>query len=134
MAESRRKILAMLSERKISVDEAAMLLEKLSSAGPEEPAPQPAPEGPQKVPRYLRVVVDSDDGDKVNVRVPFSLIRTGIRLGSLIPKDAAEAVSDKGIDLSALAQLNEVELAESLSELKVDIEGSDGATVRVFAE
>lgn len=134
MAESRKKILAMLSERKISVDEAAMLLEKLSSAGAEEPAPQPAPEGPQKAPRYLRVVVDSQDGDKVNVRVPFSLIRTGIRLGSLIPKDAAEAVNDKGIDLSALAQLNEVELAESLSELQVDIEGSDGATVRVFAE
>jgi len=134
VAESRKKILAMLSEKKISVDEASMLLEKLSSA-PGEPAPEPgqAGETPRNL-RYLRVVVDSQDGDKANVRIPLSLIKTGIRLGSLMPKDAAEAMSEKGIDLSSLSKLDEDELVRFLAELKVDVESSDGETVRVFTE
>jgi len=134
VAESRKKILAMLSEKKISVDEASMLLEKLSSATA-EPAAEPGQAGdsPRNL-RYLRVVVDSQDGDKVNVRIPLSLIKTGIRLGSLIPKDAAEAMSERSIDLSNLSKLDEEELVRFLAELKVDVESSDGETVRVFTE
>jgi hypothetical protein len=132
MNESRKKILAMLSEGKISVDEAAQLLEKVSST--EEPEKAPAPQGPVKNPRFLRVVVNSNDGDRVNVRVPLSLIKTGIKLGSLMPKEAAQTVSDKGFDLSTLSQLDENELAQALSELTVEVDGSDGETVRIFAE
>ncbi len=137
MAESRKKILAMLSERKISLDEASMLLEKLC-VGSDEPSPevQPAREAREapKTLRYLRVVVDSSDGDKVNVRIPLSLIKTGIKLGALMPKDAADAMSEKGIDLSSLSKLDENELVEILSELKVDVESSDGETVQIFTE
>lgn len=134
MAESRKKILAMLAEKKISLDEASMLLEKLCAVS-DEPAPegQETREAPRKL-RFLRVVVDSEDGDKVNVRIPLSLIKTGIRLGSLMPKDAADAMSEKGIDLSSLSKLDENELVEILSELKVDVESSDGETVRIFTE
>lgn len=132
MNESRKKILAMLSEGRISVDEAAQLLEKVSST--EEPEKAPAPQGPVKNPRFLRVVVNSNDGDRVNVRVPLSLIKTGIKLGSLMPKEAAQTVSDKGFDLSSLSQLDENELAQALSELTVEVDGSDGETVRIFAE
>ncbi len=134
MAESRKKILEMLASKKISVDEASMLLEKLSAA-PVEPAVEcgERPEAARNL-KYLRVVVDSADGDKVNIRVPLSLIRTGIKLGSLIPKDAAEAMSEKGIDLSSLSGLDENELVKFLSELKVDVESSDGDTVKIFTE
>ncbi len=133
MSESRKKILNMLAEKKITVEEAALLLEKLS--GSEEPAPaeQSAPQ-PSKAPRFLRIVVDSQDGDKVNVKVPLSLIRTGIKLGSLMPREAAETVSETGLDLSALGQLDEDELAKALSELTVDVDSADGDKVRVFAE
>lgn len=134
MAESRKKILAMLAEKKITVEEAAMLLEKLSSASCEPEPAAPEPEGHRRTPRFLRVLVNSPTGEKVNVRVPFSLIKTGIKLGSLIPKDAAEAVSDKGIDLSTLSKLDEQELADALAELQVEVDGADGETVRVFAE
>jgi len=132
MNESRKKVLAMLSDGKITVDEAAQLLEKMSD--PAEPERPSAPQAPVKNPRFLRVVVNSSDGDKVNVRVPLSLIRTGIKLGSLMPKEAAEVVSEKGFDLSSLSQLDENELAQALSELTVEVDGSDGDTVRVFAE
>jgi len=86
------------------------------------------------VPKYLRVVVDSADGDKVNVRVPMSLIRTGLKLSSLMPADAAEAVLEKGIDLSALKNLDGEELVEALRELSVDVDSADGDKVRVFTE
>lgn len=134
MAESRKKILEMLASKKISVDEASMLLEKLSAA-PVEPAVEcgERPEAARNL-KYLRVVVDSTDGDKVNIRVPLSLIRTGIKLGSLIPKDAAETMSEKGIDLSGLSELDENELVKLLSELKVDVESGDGETVKIFTE
>lgn len=139
MSDSRKKILGMLAEGKISVDEASMLLEKLSAAAeeaptlPEHPAPTDTPPSP-KNPRYLRVVVNSSDGDKVNIRVPLSLIRTGIKLGSLVPREAAETVKERGIDLSSLSGLDEAELAKSLAELKVDVDSSDGDVVRIFAE
>ncbi len=137
MNEARMKILEMLSKGKITVDEASALLEKVivREQGPEEPraeqGEQPARKG---TPRYLRVVVDSSDGDKVNVRVPMSLIRTGLKLSSLMPAEAASAVQEKGIDLSVLKDLDGEELVEALRELTVDVDSADGDKVRVFTE
>jgi hypothetical protein len=140
MDESRKKILEMLSEGKISVEEATALLEKVSEppAGQvrerDEASDEAVSTRAGSNPRFLRVVVDSSDGDKVNVRVPLSLIRTGIKLGALMPKNAAEAVSEHGFDLSALASLDTEELISALRELTVDVDSSDGDKVRVFTE
>lgn len=139
MNEARMKILEMLSKGKISVEEASALLEKVIVR---EQAPEAEPVSEEnesaaarkKVPKYLRVVVDSSDGDKVNVRVPMSLIRTGLKLSSLMPAEAAEAVSEKGIDLSALKDLDGEELVEALRELTVDVDSADGDKVRIFTE
>jgi len=134
MEESRRKILEMLSAGKITVDEATALLERL---GEEGEAPVPASggeEGEGGIPRYLRVVVDSKEGDKVNVRVPLSLIKTGIKLKALIPQNAADAISEKGFDFSNLSSLDLDELVKALKELKVDVDSADGEKVRVFTE
>jgi hypothetical protein len=54
------------------------------------------------------VRVDSNDGDKANVRVPINLIRTGIKLGAILPKGASERIQASGIDLSDLAKLADV--------------------------
>lgn len=134
MEESRRKILEMLSSGKISVDEATALLERLGGAQG-EPAPEETrEEGGDGPPRYLRVVVDSEEGDKVNVRVPLSLIRTGIKLKALIPQKAADAISEKGFDLSDISSLDLDELVNALKELQVDVDSADGEKVRVFTE
>lgn len=139
MNEARMKILEMLSKGKISVEEASALLEKVivrEQAPEAEPVTEENGSVPVRkgVPKYLRVVVDSSDGDKVNVRVPLSLIRTGLKLSSLMPADAAEAVSERGIDLSALKDLDGEELVEALRELTVDVDSADGDKVRVFTE
>lgn len=136
MAESRKRVLEMLANGKITVDEATALLERVGEGGEDEAgqaSDRPSGDRPAKV-RYLRVTVDSSSGDKVNVRVPLSLVKTGIKLGALMPKEAAHAVSEHGFDLSALAQLDTDELISALAELQVDVDSADGEKVRVFCE
>lgn len=134
--ESQKKILEMLAEDRITVEEATALLSKLGrSEEPDEPADDPE-EAParRRMPKYLRVIVDSADGDKVNVRVPLSLIRTGIKLSALVPGNAADRMSSHGLDLSQLSKLDGDELIQALNDMTVDVESADGDTVKVFTE
>lgn len=144
MDSERKKVLDMVAEGKVSADDAERLLGKLdgSSAGDAPGAGAAAGAGgaadgadgpgaggaPLK---YLRVLVDSADGDKVNIRVPLGLLRTGVSLATLLPSAAGEKLSDHGIDLSHLAGDS---LVEELRELTVDVDSAKGDTVRVFCE
>lgn len=135
--ESQKKILEMLSEGKINVEEATALLSRLGGGKEQEEVETPEGDtggGARKAPKYLRVVVDSADGDKVNVRVPLSLIKTGIKLSALVPGNAADQISSHGVDLSNLSSLDGDELIEALNELQIDVESGDGDTVKVFTE
>ena len=152
MDEPKKKILEMVASGKISVEEASALLDKVDdiAMGPkqleapddaeQEDAglpplePQAPREAKQRKVRYLRVHVESNDGDEVNVRVPFNLIKAGIKLGSLLPKEASQAIDQSGVDLSKLAELEGDELLEALSELQVHVESADGDEVHVFCE
>ena len=87
----------MLSQNKIGVDDAYRLLNVIDSGeGSQEGGVKTEPEVKSKA-KYLRVTVlpASDNGhatdvDRVNVRVPMSLIRAGLKLTSLIPPDYDE--------------------------------------------
>jgi hypothetical protein len=78
----------------------------------------------------------------VNVRVPMQLLRAGVRLASLIPKQAHEqfdeAMSRHGvpITLSQIKPENLEDLIDHLEDLTVDVDGKDGNStkVRVFCE
>jgi len=129
MTEERRKILEMLAEGKISAEDAERLLDKIE-AGPSSAAPPP----PRKKIKWLLVCVDSDDGDKVNVRVPINLIRTGIKLGAILPRGASERIQASGIDLNDLSKLADEDLVEALADLHVDVNSEKGDTVRVYCE
>lgn len=147
MTENRKKILEMLAENKISVDDAYRLLNTIESAeGSRENAPKSGTSVKDK-PKYLRVTIVPDpdhehskDVDRVNVRVPMSLIRSGIKLTSLIPTEARDkvdgALKEKGIDFNTRNMKPEdiEELIESLSELEVDIVSAKGEKVKVFVE
>jgi hypothetical protein len=140
MLEERRRILNMLAEGKISVADADGLLTALSDTKA-LPAIEAAPEAP-KSPRYLRVQVEDNEGDKskVNIRVPFSLLRAGVRLTALLPSSLHDrinqALRDKGvdIDISKLKPDNLEELVVHLAELTVDVDGGNGDRVRVYCE
>ena len=134
--DSHKKILEMLAGGKITVEEAAALLSKLQNTDTveEEVIETESGEARKRTPRYLRVVIDSANGDKVNVRVPMSLLKTGIKLSALLPGDAAQQMSNHGFDLSQLSKLDGDELIEALSDLTVDVDSADGDKVRVFTE
>jgi len=141
MNEERRKILEMLSQGKIDVDEA----EKLLAAISEPSKDSEKSEMPKKkdLPKYLRVVVEpgpeSVKGEKVNIRVPFSLLRAGIKLASLVPVDVQgkvnEHLKEKGVnlDLSNITSENLEELLVHLNDLTVDVDSKE-EKVRIFCE
>jgi hypothetical protein len=96
-------------------------------------------------PKYLRVVVDTEDANhgggptKVNVRVPMQLLRAGVKLGALIPAQAREkanaALHEQGIpfDIGQLKPENVETLIEQLNDLTVDVD-NEKAKVRIFCE
>ena len=150
MNEHRRQILQMLAEGKISADEAERLISAMEAPPSFSTFSDSASSGAGKPrPKYLRVVVDSeDDGGhegptKVNVRVPMQLLRAGVRLAGLIPapalRRANDAMQEQGvpIDLTQIKPENLEELVEQLNDLTVDVDQKDANTkvkVRVFCE
>jgi len=140
MNEDRKRILAMLAEGKISADEADRLISALERppllGGPNVARSNGAP-------KYFRVQVDADrplsGPTKVNIRVPMSLLRAGVRLSALIPPAAREevnaAMAKKGInfDINQLRPENLEGLIEQLGDFTVDVD-NDRAKVRVYCE
>lgn len=142
MTENRRQVLDMLAQGKISVDEAERLLSLVDQPTGGDAGGTEAGEGSKTPAKYLRVVV-GDGGDPqsehVNIRVPMGLIRAGVKLASVLPKDTTakvnEKLSEKGIDLD-LGKIKAEELEElvdSLTDLEVDVK--DGKEkVRIYVE
>lgn len=139
MNEERKKILEMLADGKIDVEEAERLLSAISESSEETPAGEKTDKTRLK---YLRVIVEpgpgSEDNERVNVRVPIKLIRAGIKFASLLPKDVQgkvdNALKESGIslDFSQIKDENMEEIIESLRDLTVDVEGKE--RVRIFCE
>lgn len=141
MTDSRHRILSMLAEGKITVDEAERLLAAVDESAEEMPQ-KSDPETKKKQARYLYVAVNADadsnkSKDRVNIKIPLRLIKTGMALGSLLPESARgkvkTALSEKGIDLD-LNNLNADsvdELIESLLEFDIVAEDGDDK-VRIY--
>lgn len=142
MSEDSRKVLQMLADGKVSVEEAERLIAAL---GEPPSATQAAGDvGRRGSPRFLRVVVD-DEGhapngaSKVNVRVPMQLLRAGVRLANFVPPVAREhvneAMREQGIpfDINQLKPENLEALIEQLGELTVDVDQAH-TKVRIFCE
>jgi hypothetical protein len=148
MSEEGRRILNMLAEGKITVEEAEKLL--VAVAEPAGPAQAPALDGtpsPKTRAKYLRVRHEKqgadggDGGERVNIRIPLELLRAGLKLSALLPDEAkakvGPALRAKGIDLDLKGVKPEDidELLGALEELTIDVESENKKeTVRIFCE
>jgi hypothetical protein len=141
MSEEKRKILEMLADKKISVDDAEKLLAAVSDRAGE--AGESAADASGKPgPKYLRVLVEpapgNKEGDRVNVRVPLNLVRAGLKFASYIPPQAREKINsemkEKGVpfDLNHFDPRDIEALLVHLNDLTVEVEGKE--KVRVFCE
>jgi hypothetical protein len=137
MGEETRKILEMLHQGKIGVEEAEKLMAAVSSTNA---SPEGAVTGVEAK-KYLRVQVEPDqgtEGDRVNIRVPMKLIRAGLKLAAFLPRDAQSqvnsALKEKGmdVDLSKITPEDLEELVANLDDLTVNVEGKQ--KVRIFSE
>ena len=108
MSDDTRRILDLLAQGKVTVDEADQLLRAMSASSDAAPSPTTASNEPSAAPRYVRITVHKtakdDRRDKdVNIRVPIAVVKSGMRLGALIPGFPGDAVSarlrERGIDV-----------------------------------
>ncbi|MBI2851159.1 MAG: hypothetical protein HYX80_09005 [Chloroflexi bacterium] len=144
MPENQRRILELLKDKKITVEEAERLL-ALAGEPERRGLPPGATAEKKSPPKYLRVVVQPAEGapggERVNVRVPMNLIRAGMKLTSLIPPMVAakvqEAMKEEGVnfDMRNFKPEDIEELIEALSDMEINVESNEhGEKVHVFVE
>ncbi len=143
MSEERLKILNMLADGKITAEEANNLLSAVdeSKVIKKTITKTKTTTKTSTIPEFLYVIVEpkSEKGDKVKIKVPFKLLRAGMKLASLLPNDVQDKVSGamekKGleIDFKNLDKENLDELLATLSELELDVD-SENERIRIYCE
>lgn len=133
MSEERRKVLEMLSSGKISVQEAEQLLHAVAAPGQTEEKAEP---------RYFRILVnktarDGKKAENVNIRVPMTVVRGGLRLSALFPgvlgKKKIQLDNGTELDFSKIHYTDLEAMIKDIGELTVDVDGGD-AQVRIRCE
>ena len=143
MSDDTRRVLELLAQGKVTVDEADRLLRAVAADEPRSKPAEPPPADKPKL-RFVRIAVHqaakNGHADKdVNIRVPIAIVRSGMRLGALIPGMAGEQVSarlrERGLDIdfSKLDAAAIEEVLKGLSDTNIEID-SDKAQVRITCE
>ena len=163
MSDETRRVLDLLAQGKITVDEADQLLRAID-APPQEPEGSvetggerkrkwrgifglgAVPASPSDAPglRYLKIEVhkpatESRREKHVNIRVPIALVRSGMRLGAIVggyaDNDVTRRLLERGIDLdlSKIDQTQIDDLMKNLGELRVNID-KGRSQVRITCE
>jgi hypothetical protein len=134
MSEDTRKVLEMLADGKIGIQEAEQLLQAVATpiSRTEE----------RKEPRYFRILVnkparDGKKAENVNIKVPMTVVRGGLRLGALFPgmlgKKKIQLDNGTELDLSKIHYTDLEAMIKDIGELTVDVDGDD-AQVRIRCE
>ena len=124
MSEDRARILQMVSEGKIDASQGVELLSALNS---ENKPDGPAESTSTGKASWFRVrVTDMESGrTKVNVNLPFSLVRAGLKIGARFSPEVDEIDWEKvigEIDEGAMGRLVEVEDVESGEKVEVFVD------------
>jgi type IV pilus biogenesis protein CpaD/CtpE len=119
MKEERKRILDMLAEGQIEVEEAEDLLAALEEEGKEDTS-SPA----EKEASFLRIKVSEGGENKVNVNIPLSVAR--FAAGFLSDKQR-EKLAEKGVDIDRI--LDEVKAGADEGKIEDINDGTDKVEV-----
>jgi hypothetical protein len=145
MNDETRRVLDLLAQGKITVDEAGRLLTALNAPGRTETAgAASADTATSATPRFVRIAVHqaAKEGKRdkdVNIRVPIAIVRSGMRLGAMIPGLAGDQFTarmrERGLDVD-FSKLDGPAIEAVLKELaNANIEIEDGRSqVRITCE
>ncbi len=147
MSENRKRILDMLSQGKITVDEAERLLTTIEQPDAGGTGFFTVGETSKDERKYLRVVVEPNpdagpevEQHRVNIRVPMALIRAGVKLTSLIPSTASSKINEElrksgvDFDVNNIKTENLEDLVDAMRDLEVDIQGGSEGKVKIYFE
>lgn len=132
MSDETRKVLEMLSIGKITVQEAEQLLRAVTD---------PAADEKKADPKYFRILVnkparDGKKAENVNIKVPITVVRGGLRLSSVFPglmgKKKIQLDNGTELDLSKIHYADLEAMIKDIGELTVDVDGD--AQVRIRCE
>jgi hypothetical protein len=137
-----RRILDLLAQGKITVDEADQLLSAVGAPRAADAAPNP--EANATPPRWLRINVHKPANDQrkekdVNIRVPIAVVKGGMRLGAIVAAfagdQAARKMRERGfdLDLSMLDRPAFDSLLKDMEAVKIDMD-SGTEQVRITCE
>ena len=142
MADETRRILDLLAANKITVDEADQLLRAMARATA-DPAPPPTGAAEPAPARYFRINIHKTGREgrrdkDVNIRVPIAILRSGLRLGTIIPglhPRMQARLRERGIDID-LAKIDSSTIESLLRDLgQLNIDVNEGAEqVRITCE
>jgi hypothetical protein len=88
MKEEIKQVLDMLKEGKITNEEAVSLIEALKLTEKEGKEQEQTAISKQK--RFIKINVTKDNKPKVNIKVPFSLVKWGINIANKMGKDTVK--------------------------------------------
>ena len=133
MSHETRQVLEMVSSGKVTVQEAEQLLEAVAAPGQADEK--------KAEPRFFRILVnkparEGKKAENVNIRVPMTVVRGGLRLGALFPGmlGKKKILLDNGteVDLSKVHYTDLEAMIKDIGELTVDVDGD--AQVRIRCE
>ena len=150
MSDNQKRILQMLADGKINIDEAQRLLSLVNDRDGGENTPGSNGQGSKSLPRYIHVIVEPRAGEsqngsykdrhsKVNIRVPLSLIRAGMKFATLMPSETAEhidkALKEKGLsfDVKHLKEEDMQELISALQDSVINID-NEKELIKIYSE
>ena len=124
--EERLKVLQMLKDNKISVDEAAELLKTLDKSEPVGAGGEPCAPNAQRG-RWMRIAVtDVGSGKaKVNLKLPLGVVKAGLKLGAKFSPELQEMDSAKlmkAIQDGGIGKIIDVDDAEDHEHVEIFID------------
>ncbi|MFR5585509.1 MAG: SHOCT-like domain-containing protein [[Clostridium] scindens] len=123
--DERLRILKMVEDGTITAEQAA---EPMKAMGVEEESQVPAKSQAGYDKKMFRIIVDSVDGDKVNVQFTVGAIKKILKVTGKLP------IADKdlqGVDLEQMMEAISECLDEEIEGDFVNVNAADGTTVRV---
>ena len=152
MSDETRRVLDLLAQGKITVEEADRLIKAVSADRPAATATADTATDGRPPVRWIRINIHKPAKDQthkpkdVNIRVPIAVVKGGMRLGAIIAtfagEKAAQRMKDRGLDLDLstingdLSRMNGAEFETFLKSLDdMNIEVDDGKSqVRITCE
>lgn len=116
-SEERLKILKLIEENKITPEEGIRLLQALEKTSPaaEKKSPPPPPPPPMGAatrprPRWLRVrITDLRSGKvRVNIRLPVTVLNTGMKLGARFSPEIGEVEMGQIMDAIQSGEIGQI--------------------------